>query len=151
MNHPNVVKVLGYGIAPRRFIILEKLKVISDIINLNYETKYNNNNDNGTAVPLHRSIFDYKTIIQIAIQLADAIDYLHNHFSDQSMIIHRDIKPDNIGIDSAGVLKLFDFGLSICVKKRANSETVYVMTGNAGSLRYMVSLFSFLIIVECCD
>jgi len=34
-------------------------------------------------------------------------------------------------------LKLFDFGLAVCVKKNRTHDTTYRMTGNTGSLAYM--------------
>ena len=52
-------------------------------------------------------------------------------------LIHRDIKPDNIGFTKEGCLKLFDFGLCTCVKKRTSDADSYKMSGNTGSLRYM--------------
>lgn len=43
--------------------------------------------------------------LQFAIDLAGALAYLHDQ-----MIVHRDLQPENIGFDSKGKLKLFDFG-----------------------------------------
>lgn len=55
---------------------------------------------------------DYLNLIwQISCGLAD----IHSHG-----IIHRDIKPGNIKIDSEGVVKIIDFGLS---RNNANAET----------------------------
>lgn len=52
-----------------------------------------------------------KLIWQISCGLAD----IHEHG-----IIHRDIKPDNIKIDSEGVVKILDFGLS---RNHADAQT----------------------------
>ena len=49
-------------------------------------------------------------ILRLAKDLARALHYLHEEAFQDAMIIHRDIKPDNMGIDTAGNLKLFDFG-----------------------------------------
>lgn len=71
--------------------------------------------------------------VRVAWAVADAMEYLHG-----LNIIYRDLKPDNIGFDKAGVLKLFDFGLA--KELRENERRVdgtYDLTGNTGSRRYM--------------
>ena len=49
-------------------------------------------------------------------------------------------KPENIGFDGKGIVKLFDFGLAKEVRKEDESSNgTYKLTPNTGSLRYMVS------------
>jgi serine/threonine protein kinase len=55
-------------------------------------------------------------------------------------IIYRDIKPDNIGFDVRGDVKIFDFGLA----REFDPETIdkdgtYKLTADTGSPRYMAT------------
>merc|ERR1711935_966221 len=78
----------------------------------------------------------------VAQQLADAIAYLHSE-----NVLHRDLKPDNIGFDIQGDLKVFDFDIArVCptsnesISSRrlsAKSEETFHMTQKVGSPRYM--------------
>ena len=94
--------------------------------------------------------FSYLEALTMARDLADALDYLHCHVHNAVQIIHRDIKPDNIGWTSDGKIKLFDFGLCSVVlsedglREHSISATEYLsyrkgyrMTCNTGTLRYM--------------
>lgn len=47
------------------------------------------------------------------------------------------MKPQNVGFTADKKLKLFDFGLAVCVKKNRTHDTTYKMTGNTGTLAYM--------------
>jgi len=46
-------------------------------------------------------------VVALGIRLADALTYMH-----ERGLLHRDVKPSNIGLTSDGVAKLLDFGLS---------------------------------------
>ena len=47
-------------------------------------------------------------------------------------------KPDNIGFDVRGDVKLFDFGLSFEITEECSSvDGLYELSGNTGSMRYM--------------
>jgi serine/threonine protein kinase len=87
-------------------------------------------------VPILHAI--WKERFEASLAIARALQYLHN-----SGIIYRDLKPDNIGFDASGKLKLFDFGLAKRLAKvevtqnHENDGGLYLLTGNTGSLRYM--------------
>ncbi len=48
---------------------------------------------------------DLQSTVSIAIQVASALEYLH-----QRRIVHRDVKPGNIMVTKGGIAKLGDFG-----------------------------------------
>jgi non-specific serine/threonine protein kinase/serine/threonine-protein kinase len=45
--------------------------------------------------------------LKLSLQVCSAVQYAHQH-----LIVHRDIKPDNILVNAEGVAKLMDFGIA---------------------------------------
>lgn len=72
--------------------------------------------------------------LHVAFDVAAALSYLHSQ-----NVIYRDLKPDNIGFDVRGDVKIFDFGLAkeLDPSLRHGCTEFYELSGNTGSLRYM--------------
>eukprot|EP00595_Chromulina_sp_UTEXLB2642_P000791 CAMPEP_0196764460 /NCGR_PEP_ID=MMETSP1095-20130614/6186_1 /TAXON_ID=96789 ORGANISM="Chromulina nebulosa, Strain UTEXLB2642" /NCGR_SAMPLE_ID=MMETSP1095 /ASSEMBLY_ACC=CAM_ASM_000446 /LENGTH=558 /DNA_ID=CAMNT_0042120113 /DNA_START=537 /DNA_END=2213 /DNA_ORIENTATION=- len=132
LSHPNIIRLLGAGRHPRRFLVLEYLGggTLNNILNQNQSKP-------GFGRLFRRPTFTYANLLSKLRDLSSAFECLHVRFHPLASIIHRDLKPDNVGFTDDGALKLFDFGLCTLVRKRSFDSEAYEMTGNTGSLRYM--------------
>mmetsp|Transcript_205 Transcript_205/g.345 ORF Transcript_205/g.345 Transcript_205/m.345 type:complete len:388 (-) Transcript_205:474-1637(-) len=72
--------------------------------------------------------------LQVACDICSAIRHLH-----QLKVVFRDLKPDNVGFDFEGRVKLFDFGLAkeLDPLQKTADGTMYEMSGGTGSRRFM--------------
>uniref|UniRef100_N1R3W1 non-specific serine/threonine protein kinase n=1 Tax=Aegilops tauschii TaxID=37682 RepID=N1R3W1_AEGTA len=82
---------------------------------------------------LHQHIYSKKRVLtwperyKIILGLGSALRYLHTEF-DQC-VLHGDIKPDNILLDSSLSTKLADFGLARLVDHGAGPQTTKIIKG----------------------
>ncbi len=68
--------------------------------------------------------------LRIARQMADALEYAHEH-----SVVHRDLKPANIKISREDVVKILDFGLAKAIEGDAWSMDI----GNSPTLTHMAT------------
>lgn len=129
LRHPHIVRFLGSGHQPRRFLVLELL----DGGSLSHALGVRVDKDQRSW----RKYFSFLDALRLARAMADGLDYLHSRWHESVSVVHRDLKPDNIGFTSDGNIKIFDFGLCSVIRRKGSSSDTYEMTGNTGTLRYM--------------
>lgn len=69
----------------------------------------------------------FKVVIQLALDLSRGLSYLHS-----KKIVHRDVKTENMLLDTNRTLKIADFGVA-----RVEAQNPRDMTGETGTLGYM--------------
>eukprot|EP01036_Dinobryon_divergens_P026927 gene26927-35624_t len=135
-NHPNVIDIIGCGKSNNlHFLSLEYLE--GGTLQSLYNTSVTPAQKMMRFITMKPAL-QLDRILNIGLEFASAMKYLHHDVDPNAFFIHRDLKPDNIGFTSDGRLKIFDFGLVAIVTRRASlSVETYEMTGKTGSPRYM--------------
>ncbi len=90
LNHPNIIHVIDRGIADALPYFVMELVEGTDLSKIIAERKY-----------------DFREKVDVIIQLCKALAYAH-----KNGVIHLDIKPANILIDTEGNVMVSDFGIA---------------------------------------
>ncbi len=95
LEHPNIVKLIGAGFTPRgvRFVVLERLDGGTLTQLLGYDTRIRDRRRRFWA----KKKISYVDVLKCARSLAEALAYCHGRAIPNAMVLHRDLKPDNIG------------------------------------------------------
>jgi hypothetical protein len=114
LTHPNIVRLHDFHEPPGEpaFISMEYIDGPSL---------------HGVRAERPNGVLSWEYLRKILPQLCAALEYAH-----AENVIHRDLKPDNILIDSRGRAKLTDFGLAAAASDLARSASV-----GGGTLHYM--------------
>jgi serine/threonine protein kinase len=99
LHHTNIVELLGAGTTSKgvRFVVLERLDGGTLTQRLGYDTRIRDRRRRFWR----KKQFSYLDVLRIARSIAHAMAYCHEEAVPGSVVLHRDLKPDNIGTFAA--------------------------------------------------
>ena len=116
LRHPNIIKLH---------------KTFQDKKHLYFVIEYCKNKDLGRLINILGK-FDYKLAKYYAAEILQALSFMH-----KQNIFHRDVKPENIGLDENMHVKLFDFATSIKTNKYFDLKTNRFIDLDEDSIAYI--------------
>ncbi|CAB4055752.1 CDK2 [Lepeophtheirus salmonis] len=114
LDHPNVVQLLEVVHSD------QKLYLVFEFLNKDLKKQLDDMEISDRSVQPGLSEDLAKSYLR---QLLDGIAYCHSH-----QVLHRDLKPQNLLLDNAGVIKLADFGLARAFSVPTRPHTHEVVT-----------------------
>ncbi|XP_044470531.1 putative receptor-like protein kinase At4g00960 [Mangifera indica] len=97
LQHKNLVRLLGFCLRGNERLLI-------------YELVLNSSLDNFIFDPIKRQILDWETRYKIIRGIARGLLYLHE--DSRFRVVHRDLKANNILLDTDMVPKISDFGMA---------------------------------------
>lgn len=91
MDHPNIVRILGYGQDEGNLFFAMELVEGKSLFALQKEGM----------------LFDWRQVMRISLDVCAGLQHAHNRG-----IIHRDLKPGNLIRENSGNVKITDFGIA---------------------------------------
>ncbi|CAL5219257.1 g1053 [Coccomyxa viridis] len=120
LQHERIICLLGACLAPPHICIVEELANAGSLFNHLHGAK-----------PGPTRGMPYAQLLQVALDVADALRYLHHHSYPQ--ILHRDLKSSNVLLSGNGRAKVCDFGIA----KFKDRTFVSTKHASAGTPAYM--------------
>ena len=115
LNHPNIITIYEISEAEGiNFIVTEYIEGETLHRKLQHET------------------LDLRTVLNIAVQIASALDRAHRG----ARLIHRDIKPENIMVRPDGLVKILDFGIAKLAEE--NDAETFTARDTEKDLKFVV-------------
>lgn len=132
-DHPNILKIRGWaqnGISSFENGRHDSFFLLLDLLDETLDQRIERWNQEQAFLDQRTASIRLLEKLQILIEIASALDYVHDHG-----VIFRDLKPNNIGLLN-GTVQLFDFGLSRELPA-LDTQTPFQMSGKVGTIRYM--------------
>jgi serine/threonine-protein kinase len=83
----------------------------------------------GSPIDEYASALDARSIVKLAVDVCDAVQYAHQNF-----IVHADIKPSNVLVNEAGDVKVIDFGVArLLSEAEVDGSALYPFTADYAS------------------
>ncbi|XP_078154009.1 U-box domain-containing protein 70-like [Carex rostrata] len=121
VRHPNIVNLIGS---------------CSEISTLVYEFLPNGSLEDQLACADNSSSLTWQARIRIISEICLGLVFLHSN--KPHLVIHGDLKPDNILLDANFISKVSDFGISKIIKQSdTNTTALYRTTHLAGTFAYI--------------
>ena len=101
LNHPGIARLLDVGHTSdgQPYFVMEYI--------------------DGSPIDDYSEKLGVREVLQLFLQVFEPVSYAH-----RNLIVHRDLKPSNILIDSAGRLKLLDFGIAKILDTANDAQTL---------------------------